>query len=207
MANLNSTAGFQNLPAQLITGTTETALVVPAQGLYGGSLPSPTFAAGNGLSIGFPPDIAGSVYDGHPFLVSVVGKITTGASLTFLPKLYQVPGTIVAAQTQGTVANDNVVMVGAATSSGAAGTQNFVIQTQFLWDSTSKKLTGFVSGYQINGVNIAVGTPTGTAGQAQVTTVVSSVGVGDLNFIPSFTFGTANAANAVTVTEFLIDRV
>lgn len=208
MASVNSTVGFQNLPAQSITTGTETALLVPASGTFGSGLPSPTLAAGAGLFVGFPPDIVGGIYDGHPFLVSIIGKITTGASLTFKPSLYQVPATIVAAGTSATLANDHAVLVGAATSSGAAGTQNFILQTQFLWDSTSKQLTGFVTAYQIAGVNLIVGTPNGTtAGTLQATTVLSTVGVGDLNFIPSFIFGTANAANAVTITEFLIDRV
>lgn len=205
MASVNSTAGYQNLPAQPIIVATETVLTVPAQGLYS-TLPSPLLPIGAGLAIGFPADIAGSVYDGHPFLVSIVGKITTAGSYTFLPKLYQVPGSVLLAGTQGTVANDHAVLVGPATSSGAAGTQSFQLQAQFLWDSTTQKLTGFVSAYQINGVNIAVATPTGTAGQLQVTTVVSTVGVADLNFIPSFTFGTAGA-NSVAITEFVIDRI
>src|SRR5882757_5055335 len=205
MSNVNTTAGFFNLPAQAITVNTITALAVPAQGAFGSGLPSPLLLAGNGLSIGFPPDIAGSVYDCHPFTVTVAGKFTTAGSYTVLPSLYQVPGTVVAAKTQGTLTNDAAVFLGAATSSGAAGTQNFLIQVQFLWDSTTGKLTGGVQTYQINGVNIATLTPGGTAGQLQPTTVVSSVGVNDLNFIPSFTFGTAGA-NSVTVTEFSIDR-
>lgn len=204
MASNNSTAGFQNIPAQLITTGTETALLVPAQGVYAG-LPSPTLAAGVGLAIGFPPDITGSIYDGHPFLVTLAGKFTTGASLTVLPKIYQVPASVIAAGTQGTVSNDHVTVALAATSSGAAATQNFIIQAQYLWDSTSKILNGFVTAAQINGVNIAPNA--GTAGTLVATTAITTVGITDLNFMPSFTFGTANAANSVTVTEFFIDRV
>ena len=95
MASPATTAGYQNIPAQIITTTTETALLVPAQGVYAG-LPSPTLAAGAGLAIGFPPDITGSIYDGHPFIVSLVGKVTTGGAITFLPKIYQVPASVVA---------------------------------------------------------------------------------------------------------------
>jgi hypothetical protein len=202
MASPATTAGYQNLPAQTITTTTETALLVPAQGLYAG-LPSPTLAAGAGLTIGFAPDIVGSIYDGHPFIVSLVGKATTGGAITFLPKIYQVPASIIAAGTQATVANDHVTVALAATSISTA-TQNFIVEAQFLWDSTSKILNGQVIGAQINGVNIAANS--GTAGTMVATTQITAVGIGDLNFMPSFTFGTANAGNIVTVTEFVIDR-
>lgn len=206
MANANSTVWFNNLPLQSITTGTETALLVPTAAQNYGTLPSPAFAAGAGLSLGFPADLAANInYDCHSFVVRLVGKILTAGSYTFLPTLYQVPATIVAAGTSATLANDNKVLVGAATSSGGAGTQNFILEARFLWDSTTKKLTGGVDLYQINGVNIAVGTPSGTAGQFQVTTVVSSVGLSDLNFIPSFTFGTAGV-NGVTITEFSIDK-
>lgn len=203
MANVNSTAGYQNLPAQAITGTTETALVVPAQGLYGGSLPSPTFAAGTGLAIVFPTDIAGSVYDGHPFDVTVCGKITTAGSITALVNLYQVPNTIIAAGTVGTLSNDHVVITGTATTV-ATTTVNFIHQARFIWDATSKILGGQVLMSQIKGVNIVANS--GTAGTNVATTIITAVGLQDLNFTPSFTFGTANAGNSVTVTEFSINR-
>lgn len=206
MANVNTTAGIQNWPAQIIGTTTETALLVPAltnpPTVTG--WPSPAFAAASGVAIGFPTDVIGAVYDGHPFLVTLIGTVTTGASLTFLPKIYQVPATIIAAGTQATVSNDHVVVALAATTVATA-TVNFSVQAQFLWDSTSKILNGQLVSAQINGVNIAPNA--GTAGTSVATTQVTAVGIGDLNFLPSFTFGTANAANAVVVKEFTLDRV
>lgn len=206
MANLNSTAGYQNLPAQAITTATETTLLVPASGNFGSGLPSPVLLAGAGLFIGFNPDIAGGIYDGHPFIVSLIGKVTTGTTSTFAIKLYEVPGAIATAGTSATVANDHVVVSLAATSVASA-TQNFIVQAQFLWDSSSKILNGSVLSAMINGVNIAANSG-GTTGLLTPTTSLSSpaVGISDLNFIPSFTFATANAGNAVTITEFLIDR-
>jgi hypothetical protein len=202
--NSNTTIQWADLPLQSISGTTETALLVPATGY--GTLPSPTLAASAGLTLGLPQDIANNnTYDCHAFVVRLVGKILTAGSYTFKPSLYQVPQSIINAGTQATLSNDSAVFVGAATSSGGAGTQSFLIEAKFIWDSTTKKLTGGVETYLINGVNIAVGTPSGTAGQFQVTTVVSSVALTDLNFLPSFTFGTAGV-NGVTVTEFSIDR-
>lgn len=201
MANANTTVEFVTLPSQGVTTTTETALLVPASGYP--TLPSPTFAAGAGLTIGVPTDIAGSVFDGHAFKVRVVGKVTTGGAITVQPKLYQVPGTIIAQGTQGTVANDNVTVSLAATTVSTT-TVNFIVEAQYLWDSTTKKLNGFVTVAQIGGVNVAANS--GTAGTFVATTAVSSVGITDLNFLPTFTFGTANAANAILVTEFALDR-
>jgi hypothetical protein len=201
MSSVNTTVQLVNLPSQAISVNTEKALAVPAQGIYPG-YPSPAFAAGVGFALGVPADVAGAFYDGHPFLVTLAGLATTAGSYTFLPKLYQVPGSIIAAGTQGTVGNDHAVVALAATSIATA-TQNFFVQAQFLWDSTSKILNGFVTAAQINGVNIAPNS--GTAGTLVATTQVTSVGIGDINFMPSFTFGTAGT-NSVQVTEFSIDR-
>lgn len=201
MANQNTFALWQNLPSQAIAVSTETALTVPAVGNFS-TLPSPLLAAGSGLFVGVNPDIVGSELDGHPFAVRLVGKATTAGSYTFLPKIYQVPQSIVLAGTQGTVSNDHVVVALAATSIATA-TQNFLVEAEFLWDSTSKILNGFVTSAQINGVNIAPNS--GTAGTLVATTQITSVGINDLNFIPSFTFGTAGA-NSVQVTELSISR-
>jgi hypothetical protein len=201
MANVNSSSGIQNLPAQSITTGTATALLVPAQGLYS-TLPSPTFPAGTGLWTGPGTDIAGSAYDGHVFKVRVAGKFFTGASSTFLTALYQVPATIVTAGTSATAANDQAIVAGTA-SSAVTGAGNFVLEATLLWDSVSQTLGGFIS------ESLAGGALAGTIGT--VTTVrtvpfTTAGGVNGLNFIPFFTFGTANAANTVTVTEFFVDR-
>lgn len=203
MSSVNTTVEFVNLPAQVIATTVETVLAVPAQGLYAG-LPSPTLAAGVGLSLGFPADIVGSVYDGHAFKVRVVGKVITGASLTFLPKIRQVPQSFILAGTQGVVANSTAVLALAATTV-AATTNNFILEAVFLWDSSSKTLNGFTDAALINGVTIAPNG--GTAGTSVATTSVVNVAITDLNFVFSVAFGTANATNSFTVTEFSIDRV
>jgi hypothetical protein len=208
MANVNSGNGFQNLPAQVIAVSTETALLVPAVSTYPG-LPSPTLPAAAGLFISPNPDIVGSIVDGHPFKVRVAGKVFTGGSYTFLCNLYTVPASIVAAGTQATLSGDTVVVTNAA-SSAFTGASNFIVEAEFLWDSTSKFLTGIVTTSQVNGVNIAPNS--GTAGTMVATTKSTLVYtspniINVLNFMPSFTFGTAAATNAVTVTEFLIDRV
>lgn len=207
MSNSNTSVWWNDLPAQTISASTETALLVPAgppTANYG-TLPSPAFPAATGLSLGWPPDIAGSgSYDGHPFKVRIAGRLVTAASMNQTLKIYQVPASIVAAQTSATLTNDHIFVSLAATSSGAAATQSFLVEAELFWDSVTKTLNGFVTAAQINGVNIAVNS--GTAGTNVATTQITAVGVGDLNFIPSFQFGTANGGNNVTVTEFALDR-
>jgi hypothetical protein len=202
MANVNSTAGFYNLPAQAITVNTEVALKVPASGYP--SLPSPLLASGVGLPVIFPADIAGSMSnDGHSFVVRVAGKAHTAASYTLVVNLYQVPASIIAAGSQATVGNDHAVITNAA-SAGFSGDQNFLVEGRFIWDSVSGALNGFVTAAIVAGANVAPNS--GTAGTLVVTSAQSSVKQADLNFMPTFTFGTANAANSITVTELVIDR-
>ena len=209
MASQDTSIGYANgLFVQSITTGTETALLVPATaGIFPG-LPSPDQPASAGLDIGVPPDVQFGVWDGHPFKVRVAGKINTGASITFLANLYYVPAAIATAQTAATLANDTVVVSNAA-SAAFSGAGNFVTEAEFLWDSVSKKLVGFVTASQVNGVNIAANSGTaGTNVATSVVTVTYTAGTtpNPLNFIPSFTFGTANAANTVQLTEFTITR-
>lgn len=201
--NVNTTIGYQNLPAQSITTTaTATPLLVPAQGLYA-TLPSPTLAAGAGLWVGIPQDVANSECDGHPFKVRVAGKIFTGAASTVTFVLYQVPAATIAAGTVSTLAGDQAVVTLAASAS-ITGAANFVVEAEFLWDSTSTKLNGFLTSASFSGANI------GTFGAASTPVTVPytvASGVNGLNFIPTFSFSAGNAANTVTVTEFALDRV
>jgi len=201
MANQNSVAGFPNgLFTQSITTAAETPLTVPATGVFAG-LPSPALQAGSGLWIGPSPDIQGSVLDGHPFKVRVAGKVFTGAASIFTTKLYNVPATIAAAGTAGTLANDVLVLT--SVSASLTGAFNFLVEAQCLWDSVSGKLS------LSTGVNVMAGVAPATLTPVSPTTTVytAPATVSLLNFIPSFTFGTANAANTVQVTEFVIDRV
>jgi len=199
MSNQNSVVGFQNLPAQSITVNTEVALLVPAAGLYP-SLPSPALAAGVGLYVTTPPDITGSDFDGHAFKVRVAGKFFTGAAATLVTKLYQVPPAILTAGTQSTVANDHVVLTNAASAS-TTGAGSFLVEAQFMWDSASAVL-GTTAGLNQTAGAVVTGTPA-----AALATGYTSGPINVLNFLPSFTFSAANAANTVTVTEFYIERV
>lgn len=207
MANVNSSAGWSNLPVQSIVTGTETALVVPAATLYQG-LPSPTLAAGVGLPLILDPDAQtnnptattptyiNSSIDGKTFRVRLTFLVTTGGAFTLIPRLYRVSASTIAAGTQGTLANDSVLAVGATFTAGAAGTFNYTQEFTFLWDSSSAILNGYFN-------SLANGTFTGSAATTQRTAVAYP----DINFIPSFIFGTANAANAIQVKEFLFEKV
>jgi len=200
MANVNSSNGFSGLPAQSITTTTETTLLVPAASALYQGLPSPIFAAGAGLYLALDPDFqsgnpqaasptyVNSSVDGKQFRIRVVGLVTVGASSTFVCKLYQ--------GTSSTVGNDTVVAASASYTITTASTINFVVESNFLWDSTSSKLNGWFF-TDVN--NVFTG--------AAATTAIASLSVTSLQFIPSFTFGTSNAANTVTVKEFLLEKV
>jgi hypothetical protein len=205
MSNVNTSAGYLNLPAQSITTTTQTALLVPAQGLYS-TLPSPVLPVGVGLYSGFAPDIASNgTVDGHKFTVRVEGKVFTGASSLFTVALFQVPAAIAAANTQATLANDASVATGISVA-GITGAASFVLETEFMWDSTSLKLTGYSNVLLINGVVTAINGGTLGITTATPTAAITTTSGNDLKFLPTFTFATANAANTVTVTEFSIDR-
>lgn len=193
MSNSNSFLGYQNLPAQTITVTTDTPLLVPAQGLYP-SLPSPTFAVGAGLYVGLTGDIPNNAtYDGHPFTVRVAGKSFVAGTGTFTPTLKL--GT-------SNVSANNTALANATKASGSvtATALNFWLEVELIWDSVSQTLSGVASGV-VGGLLLA---PTVITAQQVVN---PSTGVlPSFNFIPSFAFSTANAANTVTVTEFLIER-
>lgn len=207
MSNANTVAGFFNLPAQIITVNTETALLVPAASVYPG-LPSPTLPASSGLSIAPSPDITGigSTLDVHRFNLRLSAKVANpgGGNLTI--KLYQVPAANV-----GTIS-----ATGSVTSAGAPGSADVLITTcgaitapanpstlsyefDLLWSSVVNRIDGYFAGIT-NGALVGL-----TVLSAPVTSGVTSAS--QLNFLPSFTFATANAANSVQISEFVIERV
>lgn len=188
MSNVNTFEAFYNLPAQVIAGA-NAALVVPTSGYAG--LPSPALAAGAGLYLGITDTVAGNgTVDCHTISVRIVGKVTTGASSTFTPSIYL--------GTSSTVASNTTLGAGAASSAIATTTANFVVEATFLWDSVTAKINGYYTSL-VNGVVANAGALTATT-----PTAVASAAL--LQFIPVFAFGTTNAANSVTVTEFAIDR-
>jgi hypothetical protein len=206
MANANSAQSLYNVPAQTISTTTETALLVPAATLYSG-YPSPILAAGAGFPIiidptaqtnnptATTPTYTNANYDGHPIGLRASLLITFAAAATCIVKLYQVPSTIIVAGTQSTLSNDHLIATGATLTAGAAGTFNYLLDVpNLLWDSTSKHLNGSFS-------TLADGTLTG----AVATTQQTGVAFNDLNFLLSFTFSVAGV-NTVAVKEFTLSQ-
>ena len=200
MSNVNSSNGFVSLPAQTIGTTAITTLLVPpASALYQG-LPSPVFAAGAGLYLAVAPNYQSSnpnaasptyvndSVDGRQFRIRVVGLVTVSASSTFQVSLYQ--------GTSSATSADTLIAISASYTITTASTINFVFEDNLLWDSTSQKLNGW---FQSDVNNVFTGSAANTA--------VTGLSVTSLQFIPAFTFGTSNAANTVTVKEFLVESV
>jgi|SRR5882762_2010220 len=195
MSSANTSSGFYGLPAQIITTgggaeSTSVPLVVPPFTYNSGfPLPSPTLTAGSPLYVQVPPDIAtGSMdWDGHPFRVRLAGKVHTGATATLT--LYLTLGN--SATNGGTGGN----RISTGVTAAVTGDNNFVLDTDFIWDSTSAALNSNVSG---NGAGSLIATAAGTskAGVTQSTLI----------FTPFFLFSVANAANSVALAEFTIDR-
>jgi hypothetical protein len=88
------------------------------------------------------------------------------------------------------------VSISASYTITTASTINFVFENNFLWDSTSSHLNGWFYS-DVN--NVFTG--------AAAITAITNLSVTQLQFIPAFTFGTANAANTVTVKELLFEKV
>lgn len=204
MANVNSSIGYVSLPAQNITNATEVVLTVPAivgGGPGNGTYPSPAFPAGGPFYLQPFPDAqnfnsnatssssgwVNSLVDGRQFKIRVVGLATLAASSTLTLSLYY--------GSSATVANNTKVAT-VTTAALAAGTSNFVLESNFLWDSTSQKLNGWFWS-DVNNVYTA----------AAANTAVTSVTASSLYFIPSFTYAAGNAGNSVTVREFLSETV
>ncbi len=199
MANVNSKQGFVSLPAQSITGAFSTLLVPAASALYQG-LPSPTFAAGAGLYVAVAPDYQSSnpnatsptyvndSVDGRQFKVRLTGVTTVGAGSTFQVSLYQ--------GSSSTSASDTLVAISTSYTITVASSINWVFESNLLWDSTTSHLNGWFYS-DVNNVYTA----------AAAITAITNLTVTNLNFIPAFSFGTPNAANTVTVKEFLVENV
>lgn len=213
MSNQNTCEGVYNVPAQTITGTSETVLLVPAAGVMPG-FPSPALIAASGLSISPPNDItgAGSALDIHAFKIRLAVKVNNPGGGNFTLKMYQVPfaniGTISAAgsaTSSGAPGSGDVLLdsTGALAATGAVN--HLVIEYDLIWSSVLARLDGIHFGYwagtSINSTLIDLAAVSSNGISSGVTTVSA------LNFLPSFTFASANSANSVQVSEFVFERV
>src|ERR1039458_8441389 len=98
MARNDTSAGFQNYSVPLsLYGTSEQVLYAPLVNSPG--FPSPLFPLSTStypvaLYVTPSPDIAGGVYDGHPFEIKIAAKFTSTGSMNILLNLYQVTSAV-----------------------------------------------------------------------------------------------------------------
>lgn len=202
MANVNSSlGGWASLPVQVITTTTATALLTPASSALYQGLPDPTHTAGTTpLSINLAntvqssnptassPTYVNDEVDGRQFKIRVVGVANAAVSSTFVCSLYM--------GSSSTATSNTLLASSASYTVNPAGKINFLVEANFLWDSTSQDLNGFFKS-SVNNTYTADAAITAATGVASTALVIT----------PFFTFGTANAANSVTVREFLAEPV
>ena len=211
----DSSYGIQNYvvtPSQYTAGSEQVLYAPLAAGVNPG-FPSPVFPLSTSTYpvaayITPSPDIAGSVFDGHPFELRFAAKFTTGGTCSILLNMYQVTNAVLTAGvtassytalTQASPSGTGITKLVTGTSTAANTTSGTLTFTQqYTWDSVSKLLG-------IN--NAAVTYQKGVVvSNTQSAATVASLNAVDLNFIPSFTFAT-NVPTSIVITEFSIVRV
>lgn len=221
MARQDTVIGLYNYAVKTAdyAGLTESALQAPsASGVYPG-YPSPAFPLSNQvisgttypvvLWQGVPPDVAGGEFDGHPFEVKICGTATGAATCTLAVKLYQASNAVltsgITSSTYATLTAHgpsgtgiSQIVSSSAIALGSTAKVNFTLNAPLQWDATSKTLN-WASAPSFYAIGATLTATTGT-----VTT--TSVGQTDLNFFPTFTWGTA-FGGALTITEFVINKL
>ena len=210
MARQDTVAGFPAFNySQTVAVTTEVALLAPSASGVSPYFPSPEFPLSTttyptGVFVGVSPDIAGSVFDGHPFEVVLSFVASSSATTNTFVDLYNAKassfagGPAASSYTLATLGTGcTKVVTGTATANLTSSVKiNYIMKAQFLWDSTTGILSWTGTTQYQNGVIVA------NAANANATSVAAT----DLNFIPSFTFASA-ATTVVTIKEFVINRL
>jgi hypothetical protein len=200
MANVNTFAGFQNLPAVVPAVTTEFTYKVPASGTYAG-LPSPSQIAGNALVVpALSGDVNGGVLDyGRPFSVKINGVINSAQSENITVTLYNVTNSVF---TSGFTAATGTGQTALATTStmatGAALKFNFFLEAILQWDSISGTLSGYYYGHSSKGTPANIGPTT-------LTNQVTSLKESDLNFYFTLTASVATT-DSLGPFDFTVER-
>jgi hypothetical protein len=212
----DSVVGFQNytVPLSSYAGITETALLVPFSSGYYPGLPSPEFPLSTAtypvvMYVSVPPDVSGGELDGHAFEVKITGTVTGAATCTFDLKLWQATNAVL--QSGITSATYATLLTHPPSGTGIAGLvgssavtlsssvkTNFSLKAPLIWDSTSKQLN-FAGAPEFYAIG-ATATPTVTNAS------LTSIGQTDLNFFPTFTWGTAFGGSLI-LSEFVINRI
>jgi len=182
LVGANSPAqGVNAIPSYVPTGTSATvitnqaggAAVVTVGGSVSGATTAPSFGAG---------------FDGYPFKLRIVGKVTTGASCNVTVAIQQGNST--------TVTAGNTI---ATTSARAVNTTSatFFLEAICMWDNVKQTVTGLQYGFINN-----VADPT----IAIVSNAVSVTTQSSLQFVPVITFSATTGAT-MTITEFVAEAV
>ena len=213
MSRQDTVAGFQNYSVPLsLYDTSERVLYAPlvsTPGFQSPIFPLSTSTYPVAAYVTPSPDIAGSVYDGHPFEIKIAIKFTTTGSTNILLNFYQVTNAVLTSgitsttyaglvQATPSVSGLTKLVTGTATAANTtSGTLTF--SQQYSWYSTSKLLA-------IN--TTAVTYQKGVAiSNTQSAATVASLAQVDLNFLPSFTLSTNTNVSVLTVTEFSLNRI
>jgi hypothetical protein len=211
MSRQDSSAGFPSFNyVQAVAVTSETALLAPSASGVSPYFPSPDFPLSTttypvGVYVGVPADIAGAVYDGHPFEVSLSFVASSTATTNMLVNLYQAKqstfsgGPAATGYTLATLGSGCTKVVTGTATAGLTSTvsQNFWMKASFVWDSVSGKLGYCLATQYQSGAAPAIASSASVTGPLAIT---------DLNFIPSFTFASA-ATTTITFKEFVINRL
>lgn len=134
--------------------------------------------------------------DGKMIYVRASGKVTTGTSSTLIGTLYYTPTVLSSTTYNGT----GVSSTGATFTSAAFSTTsgNWFIESKMIWDATSKILGGLFSVF-------SSATPSITA--ETVNTAITSVdlSIPGTGFIVGVHFGSTNASNVASLSEFILE--
>lgn len=140
------------------------------------------------------PSSACHLISGRKFRVRASGTATTGTTSNFKATI-QYAADITGAN--GATAASNTDAVALTNRSLATITRSWYIEADFIWDSTSQRLTG-----QANGVN---GETIETANA--IITALTSVDLSTetAGFVVSAIFGTSNASNSASLVDFSLE--
>lgn len=179
--------GKQALPS-FSQGTSTSAQIITDQTTGGGFLQASGAAAG--LSQFSATKAGGINFDGLPFRLRVVGRVTTTGSTNITVAIMQ------ASSATTTYTGGNVI---ATTGTRAVNTAsaNFLLECSVVWDSTSTKLNGFQ--HSINGT-----TPTLDA--EAITTQLTLATQNLLGFEIAVTSSTASTATFY-ISEFVMETL
>lgn len=134
--------------------------------------------------------------DGKAFYVRASGKVTTGTASTLIVTVYYATTAKTAITYNGTGVSTTGCTVTTGSISTASG--NWDLEAEFVWDYTSKQLNGQFWGFS---------SPTPTVISPTACTQITSVdlSVPGPGFVCGAHFGSTNAGNVVTLSEFMLE--